>query len=118
MAKPKKIVRQRIAPAIQYTGIYGQKITSMAFSPHTIFIVEFKDETLKESERYIPCLPYENQTLTYRLKEGTVVKFLEEKDIGSGNNFYVMEVLDTGDTVLVPPSFKKDLYRIYSTSNY
>lgn len=113
MAQPKKQFKKatRIPPRI-----YGA--ASGAIAPHTIFIVEIKDEKMAEKDKYIPCLPYENQTETFKLYHGTVVKFIEQKELGMGNTFYVVEVLDTGDTVLMPPSFKDCLYKIYSHIRY
>lgn len=91
----------------------GNKLKHMSIlysSKGTIYVVAGK--------QYLPCLPYEKEIgKTFKLKPGTVLRFLEIKPFGMDNDFMVMEVMESGDTVLLSMSCEEFLDKIPSRKN-
>ena len=71
------------------------------------------------SKEYLPCLPYEEDvSKTYKIKSGTILKFIGIKEFGYNNNFIIMEVMETGATVLLAMSCEEHLEMIPSRNSY
>jgi len=81
--------------------------------PDSVYVVKVTD-----GSDYIPCLPFEDLSTTFKLKNDTLVKFLTTKELGYGNSFFVMELLESGDTVLLPMSCAGFLIRIPSKNKF
>jgi hypothetical protein len=88
-------------------------MTIQVHLPDSVYVVKVTD-----GSDYIPCLPYEDQSTTYKLKSDTIVKYIKTKELGFGNNFYVIEIIDSGDTVLLPISSASHLLRIPSKNKF
>lgn len=65
----------------------------------SIYVVEITD-----GGKFVPCIPYECNSKTTALRNGEMLKFVEVKEIGMNNDFLVLELIESGDTVLVAPS--------------